>query len=167
MIPGASIALARQKAMAQRVTAFVDGGAGFDSWALTEHEPGGEWWRMARPLSYRARSGAIYTIPKGFEFDGASIPRLVWPLLPSRDACFEFAALHDLLFRVGPSLGVHSRRLANDLGWEALVIQDIGDEWQRDAIWEGLKLGSGPVWQRWRALGLAYDDPVMLITRRA
>lgn len=141
---------------------FEQGDAGFDGWALTQHL-GGELWQLARPLRYRSRAGVVYTVPEGMRFDGASIPRVVWTILPSKDACLEFGALHDWLYRVGPSLGV-SKRMADDLGWEALVIQGVGDEWQRDAIWDGLRIGGGPAWRYWRALKLDANDPIALIT---
>jgi len=141
---------------------FEKGGPGFDGWALTQHL-GGELWQLREPLRYRARSGVVYTIPSGLRFDGASIPRVVWSLLPSKASCLEFGAFHDWLYRVGPSLGLN-RRMADDLGWEALVMQDIGDEWQRDAIWDGVRIGGGDAWRYWRALGLTADDPVALIT---
>lgn len=142
---------------------FDNGGAGFDGWALTQHL-GGDIRELRSPLRFRSRAGDVYTMPAGMIYDGASIPRAVWSLLPSRDACLEFGTLHDWLYRVGPSLGVHSRSMADSLGWEALVLQDIGDEWQRDAIWDGLRLGAGEMWRFWRTLQLTAEDPVSLIT---
>jgi len=146
---------------------FDQGGLGFDSWALTQkisdEEP---HIRVLRArLRYRSRAGAIYVIPSGMVYDGASIPRAVWSLLPSKEECLEFGTLHDWLYRVGPSLGVYKRSRADDIGWESLVLQGIGDEFQRDAIWEGLRLGGGHPWRYWRLLKLTADDPVARITR--
>lgn len=171
MIPG-GIATARRDALARIAllggpvrSGFHTGGAGFDSWALTRklNDDFPDIRVLHESLRYRSRAGVEYRVPAGFIYDGASIPRPVWPLLPSKDACEEFGALHDWLYRVGPSLGVN-RRTADDLGWESLVIQGIGDEWQRDAVWEGLRVGGGIAWRGWRKLGLTAVDPVALIT---
>jgi hypothetical protein len=143
---------------------FAEGGPGFDDTASTKHL-GGEIWRLLEPLHYRTRGGMLITMPSGMVFDGASIPRLVWPLLPSKAACLEFGSLHDWMYRVGPSIGVRKRHWADDIGWEALVLQKIGNEWQRDAIWEGLKIGGGPAWRRWRARALVASDPAALDPR--
>ena len=42
----------------------------------------GRRWRVARNVSYRSRAGEVSTVRVGFVFDFASIPRLLWPLVP-------------------------------------------------------------------------------------
>jgi len=38
-------------------------------------------------------------IPKGFETDGASVPRLLWPVFSPSGVLFEAAVLHDYLYK--------------------------------------------------------------------
>lgn len=51
-----------------------------------------------RPLSFQLSNGDCIEIPKGFEWDGSSVPRFLWWLLPP-DGDFEIGALiHDYLY---------------------------------------------------------------------
>jgi len=48
--------------------------------------------------------GITYTVPEGFETDGASIPRLLWTLFgsPMELPRAKAAILHDYLYTIGP-----------------------------------------------------------------
>ena len=43
------------------------------------------------------------TIPKGFVFDGATVPKVFWPLFPPVDKYIHSVALHDYLLSTGES----------------------------------------------------------------
>lgn len=58
------------------------------------------WWRLDEPLVYEVGhegSGRVITVPAGFETDGASVPRVLWWLLPTWGRYSRAAVVHDLL----------------------------------------------------------------------
>ena len=57
-------------------------------------------WRLVEDFGYESESGNILIVPAGFETDFASVPRLLWPILPLSDAVYDKAAvLHDYSVR--------------------------------------------------------------------
>lgn len=55
-------------------------------------------YRLYKELMFQLSNGDIIEIPKGFEWDGSSVPRILWWLLPP-DGDFELGALiHDYLY---------------------------------------------------------------------
>lgn len=62
----------------------------------------GRIWTLEKPLLYRARSPICshidINVPAGFRTDFASIPRLLWPILPPYGKYGNAAVLHDFLY---------------------------------------------------------------------
>lgn len=55
-------------------------------------------YRLDKPLSFKLSNDIIINIPKGFEWDLSSVPRIFWSILPT-DGDFEIAYLiHDYLY---------------------------------------------------------------------
>jgi hypothetical protein len=54
----------------------------FIGWPLNVDFLDGRRWRVARDIGYRTQTGEVSTVRAGFVFDFASIPRLLWPLVP-------------------------------------------------------------------------------------
>lgn len=64
-----------------------------------------------------------YVIPKGFETDLASIPRLLWPIFAPHYAGFVAPAiLHDYLYSLN---GAISRRFADEVLYSALIAENV------------------------------------------
>ena len=64
-------------------------------------------WRLVEDFGYEAKAGRVLTVPAGFETDFASVPRLLWPILPLSDAVYDKAAvLHDYAVRNRKRLGL-------------------------------------------------------------
>ncbi len=59
-----------------------------------------ETWRLEEPYSYRHGENLI-SIPEGFEFDLASIPRVIWWLAAPFELSIAAPLLHDFLYRFG------------------------------------------------------------------
>ena len=69
-------------------------------------------YRLVYPLSFQLSNGDCIEIPKGFEWDGSSVPRFLWWLLPP-DGDFELGALiHDYLYIKKKELG-YTRKFAD------------------------------------------------------
>lgn len=67
---------------------------------ITECDPDRRQWRLEQPLRYEVGclgSGRIIEAPAGFLTDGASVPRLFWPLLPAWGRYSRAAVVHDFL----------------------------------------------------------------------
>jgi len=57
-------------------------------------------WRIEQPLIYEVGelgSGRVIEVPAGFITDGASIPRILWALLPTWGRYSRAAVIHDYL----------------------------------------------------------------------
>ncbi len=57
-------------------------------------------WRLLQDLIFEADvkgSGRRIVVPAGFDTDGASIPRVLWALLPPTGSYMRAAAVHDFL----------------------------------------------------------------------
>lgn len=109
----------------------------FWSRSVTEHLDR-KFSRVAQPLVYATRipnaRGALLVVPVGFVTDFASIPRLLWALLP-RDGSYQPAAvLHDWLYTEDVS-----RKDADDIFLEAMEACGTCGPVRR-AIWLGVRL---------------------------
>lgn len=63
-------------------------------------------WRLVEEFGYQSIAGPILIVPAGFLTDFASVPRLLWPILPLSDAVYDKAAvLHDYAVRNRKALG--------------------------------------------------------------
>jgi len=64
-----------------------------------------------------------YTVPKGFETDLASIPRLLWPIFaPQYSGFVAPAILHDYLYRCNNNI---TRQFADEVLYSALITEDV------------------------------------------
>ncbi len=55
-------------------------------------------WRLAADLMYRGRHD-LFVVPSGFVTDFASVPRVLWSLIPTYGRYTKAAVLHDYLVR--------------------------------------------------------------------
>lgn len=67
--------------------------------------------------------GKSYTIPKSFETDLASIPRVLWPILAPQYCGFVAPAiLHDYLYRCNNNV---TRKFADEVLYSALITEHV------------------------------------------
>jgi hypothetical protein len=75
----------------------------FTGWPLTVAFIDGRRWRVHQDISYRTGAGEISTVRAGFVFDFASIPKILWPLIPPAGdghKLYGIAAVwHDWLYK--------------------------------------------------------------------
>ena len=62
-----------------------------------QHMPATHWWKPTRWKLLKGVTIEGHYIPKGFEFDGASVPRILWWLFPPAGRYMVAALLHDYL----------------------------------------------------------------------
>lgn len=78
------------------------------------------------------------TVYKGFDFDGASIPRIFWTLIgsPTTGRYTKPACLHDALY----ASKLFSRKMCDDLFLEAMKAENVGCI-IRTLIYNAVRLG--------------------------
>ena len=86
----------------------------------------GPTWELVREVTYRTEAGELSTVREGFEFDFASVPRLLWFLYPpqgTKGNPYGIAALlHDWLLTHHKIGGREiTRKEADDIFLEILL----------------------------------------------
>jgi hypothetical protein len=60
---------------------------------------GAQRWLLLEPLVYRSESFAgVFVVPRGFQTDLASIPRVLWVIAPKVDIYDQATVLHDCAY---------------------------------------------------------------------
>lgn len=85
-------------------------------------------------------------VPPGFRTDLASIPRVLWNILPPVGKYDAAAVVHDYLYQTG---GV-SRAQADAVLREAMAVCGVG-AFTRFTIYAGVRVGGLAIWRRYRA----------------
>lgn len=98
----------------------------------------GRDYRLDSPLIYEANDGKIYTIPKDFVTDGASIPRFFWRIYLPYGKYIEAAVLHDYIYRT-PTIPL-TRKQADKLLEEAMEWCQV-NAFDRKVIYTGVRIG--------------------------
>ena len=84
-------------------------------------------------LGYRNR----IMVPAGFITDFASIPKILWNVLPPTGGYGKAAVIHDWLYR---TKGIATRKQADDVLMEAMIFLKV-DWWTRWVIYGGVRVG--------------------------
>lgn len=61
---------------------------------------GTQKWKVAKSFDF-ILDGQMVTVPKGFETDLASTPRITWVVFPKSGTYTEAAVIHDCLYKSG------------------------------------------------------------------
>lgn len=97
-----------------------------------------------REYALAAPFGAV---PAGFRTDGASLPRLLWPVLgsPFSPELIDAAIVHDYAYRYG----VPDRRMA-DLHFRAMLRGAGVGRFRAWCFWAGVRIGGWVFWRKCR-----------------
>lgn len=94
---------------------------------------------------YSAVLGRLIEVPKGFVTDLASVPRVLWRILPPFGAYDHAAVVHDFLYRTN---GV-TRAEADAVFREAMVMTQVGRV-TRWLLYTGVRMGGWVPWNKYR-----------------
>ena len=97
----------------------------------------GRRWRLVEPFEYY-RTGTEhlrYEVPAGFVTDFASVPRLLWPILPPYGRYGKAAVLHDWLYRSA----LVDRDEADFIFKEAMEILGVA-QWKTRLLYWGVRI---------------------------
>ena len=105
-------------------------------------------WRLAEPLIYEVGgrgSGRFILVTKGFNTDGTSIPRPLWPILPVWANYSSAGVIHDYLcYRIAnnnPHPEAPTRADADRIFFETMTVLNVGRV-QKYALYWGARLGT-------------------------
>jgi len=110
-------------------------------------------YEVVEDYTYQAGTYSI-TVPKGFVYDRASIPRVFWVLI-DKDSLSNVAPLfHDLLYRNGGVLPTNqvspyrkfSRKETDDLFLELMTKCGV-NKWRREAAYQAVRRGAELAWK--------------------
>ena len=95
-------------------------------------------WFLIEPLRYySAGLRKIIHVDPGFRTDFASIPRVLWRILPKNDIYDPAAVLHDYGYR-----NSMTRKEADDLFYEAMIVLGVSS-WKARSMWLAVRAFGG------------------------
>ena len=99
-------------------------------------------WIVAVPLIYQSDvAGQVFIVPRGFQTDMASVPRLPLVFLLAGDTSRAASVVHDFLY----STHTVSRQVADSVLREASAVTQV-PAWRRWIMWAGVRLFGGSHW---------------------
>jgi hypothetical protein len=118
---------------------------------LRFEDDGGLPFTLTDPLEYQSdTTDGLIDVPTGFKTDLASIPRVLWNVLPPVGKYDASAVVHDFLYQIGPNS--ISRSAADSVLREAMAVCGVS-ALQRWIIYTGVRVGGWKPWNRYRAAG--------------
>lgn len=110
----------------------------------------GREWEMAADISYVMRDGRVSTVRKGFCFDFASIPRILWRIFPPTGDGSPYgiaATWHDWLYvhkRIGGK--TINKGTADALFLEIMLYTGV-PRWKAELFFRMVKWFGGHAWR--------------------
>lgn len=100
--------------------------------------------------TYRLTEGMSHprgVVPEGYITDGASVPRIFWPIFPHDGASFPSALIHDRDYSHNPS---NCTRKQADVEF-LKNMEACGLGWlHRHTIYRAVRIGAGGTWRKYR-----------------
>lgn len=106
------------------------------------NEDDGKWVLTAALIYQSDVANCIIIVPKGFQTDLASVPRLPLVYMLCGDTSNEAAAVHDYLY----SSHQVQRDMADAVLREASQVTGVPG-WRRWLMWAGVRVGGGSHWK--------------------
>lgn len=103
-------------------------------------------WLIQKDVTFLV-SGRKFEVPKGYWFDGASVPRFLWSIASPTGKAFEAACLHDWLY---DTRGSHYKltRKQVDIIFLQHMEKDRVSCLQRYMYYLGVRIFGGYYWQK-------------------
>lgn len=115
---------------------------------LTRASERGIWFMLLAPLVYDShRLGMTIIVPCAFVTNFASVPRVLWSLVPPIGRHSAAAALHDWIYQRGGM----PRGEADRVMLEAMETDRVSTVIQ-NLIFRGLQIGGLATWRRYRQM---------------
>lgn len=98
----------------------------------------GHSWALTSPFQYHVGkfpSEFVIDIPQGFVTDFASVPRLLWALIPPTGKYGKAAVIHDFMY----TYAIGSKALADYVFLEAMTVLQVGKV-KRELMYQAVRL---------------------------
>ena len=85
--------------------------------------PDGETWELVEDFEVTINTHTVIIVPKGFNTDFASIPKIFWTMIgsPARGKYRKGAVIHDYLY----ALGIVPRKTCDDILYECMISDGV------------------------------------------
>ena len=107
-------------------------------------------WKVYKKFTYHVNkypSKEVITIPKGFETDFASVPRIFWVIISPIDKHAKAAVVHDYCY----FYALYNRKRCDEIFLEATKVLDV-PKWKQYCLYYGVRIFSGFSWWRKRRM---------------
>lgn len=109
-------------------------------------------WELTDPFIFKAH-GVSFVIDKGFRFDLASIPRILWRIIAPFELSISAPLVHDYLYRHGgrfTTIAGRKRKISRR-ETDELFLKVMKDEgvswWRRTAAYRAVRMFAGGSWK--------------------
>lgn len=105
-------------------------------------------WFVKEEFEYHVGSypsEEIITVPKYFETDLASIPRMFWSILPPQGQYGKAAVVHDYCYRTA----CYNKKRSDEIFLEGMEVLNV-PKWQRTVIYYAVKWFGHKAWNERR-----------------
>ena len=112
----------------------------------TIEQKGIQKWEVKKPIEAFAEETNIY-VPMGFMTDGASVPRIFWPIMPPMSETYTNAAVvHDYLYKTQKT---KNRKTADKIFLN--LMEYLGTpRWKRMIMYRAVRIGGWKPWKKKR-----------------
>lgn len=108
---------------------------------VSDDEETGNRSILLEPLAFRSKSmGEVFTVPKGFKTDYASIPRLVQLVISKMGRHRKAAVVHDYLYNRYTQYKHMTRKQCDIVFLEAMKASNV-PMWKRWSMYQGVRVG--------------------------
>jgi len=105
-------------------------------------------WKLIEPFEYHVGSlgsNERISVPPGFKTDFASVPRLLWTIIPPWGNYGKAAVIHDYCY----SMAQYSRLRSDEIFLEAMEVLKV-PHWKRKLMYHAVRLYGWSAWKRHR-----------------
>jgi hypothetical protein len=117
----------------------------------------GRYFKLTADFVYEVNNHRIVTVPKGFVTDFASVPKILWNVLPPTGSYGKAAVIHDWLYQFRTTEDLAGRAYPEEVwryqaDWILLgAMKSLGvSGFTRHVIYWGVRLGGWVPWARYR-----------------
>ena len=111
-----------------------------------ETRNGTQVFKLTAPFTYISKKHGKLTVPTGFETDGVSSPRIIWPLIGPTSKAFKISIFHDYVFSKVCKYNF-TRKEADDLMLEGMIDLEV-PLIERRIVYRALRLFSWMFWKK-------------------
>jgi len=107
-------------------------------------------WHLEQPYTRTTSIGTV-TVPPGFLWDGASVPRVLWNMIPPWGSYSGAALVHDWLYRTRRTCASSTKTITKeeaDRVFYELMLEDGVHKSRAWTMWQAVALWGGKAWSQ-------------------